>query len=1378
MAPTTSGQGNQVTVDIIIRLFNDMAVKSAINGIVSSNSKLSNSIKKLTVAEQNLQNIEKKSVETKKKQSNANKQLVTEEKKLDNTLNKTKKSTDAANEATKRISVSYDKLGKATASYIVTSTKLKDNEDKIRSIVTKKLVTTEKEITLVGKLSGLRGHASAQLKKQLSIQEKERKSILDKIQAKTKEEDRIKSLSKTNKLSIDETRTLISIGEKEQKKTKLSAYYYDVKTQSIKKMSLAQKLASGMWDSAFPKLTKMNNALNTVRWSMVNLTFAFAGLAALVSPFYLLIKAGMDWELQLRRIQIVSDGVYDSTEKVAELSSFLKDARIGTPFGRDDTATAFLEFSKAGFGAEESIKALPDIMDLAIAGFTDLDTATKIVAQSLHAFSVQGLTSTKAVDVIAKAANESASDVETFGSALAYVGPIAANLGFTFEETAAALALLSNAGLRGSKAGTALRQVFNSISNPSEEAKKAMARLGISFYDTEGNIKSLNNVMNNLSYAMVGLSEQGKAEVLGDLFSIRSRVAASAFLNIINDSKSSIEDMATSLDKDIGYAADKSADAFDTSIMKMKDSIENLKDSFEPLGTAFARFVAPIIDALSSATGAVAKATDKLGPGGNAALAVGGTALAAVGATKAYQYMKTRGTTPANPMYVLDVGGKSAGKVINEVANKGGWLYVIKEAIKKGFSSVTNAPGSAIQTKIGSAGAGFSGGTAQTVALLGIWDQIGMTLKTTGLSFKDLLTTQQDINEYDYNNAPKWEELDAMRKLLYNIPASIQTANVPSGTSIEDVYAVSKSTGRERYEAQIVAGRQAMPPSAAGAPWDVSSPYERNVGNPFEKTYRQSQMETLSSTHSEKLNVINGLNKSFIDNLDTLMSDVAMSLESTEVKSMITLREDVEALLDPLKNLEAQGENIADNLSLVNNAMSDLTMNIERGQEIGDIIDTQSVLMDKAKDSIDKYKNSIDSMTDTLNNYKTKLSDVNDEISLLSKPTFAGQSSMQKLMTDYDRFLKEQDLASIGITNVQDFLAKAVKLSNVELQELLKTFQDINEETASGTDSYTAWKETVNEFISDTIKSGNDLGTNVSGAVKKYKTLLLSTSKFSDENSKSESGISVLKDAYDVYYGGMTDDVNSAIQAHADEESTVYATSEAVISALEKQWKEQDKYESKVESTTGKLDKLHNELDGATDIYDKYKNGIEKLKEELTKLEIEANKVILSMDKLNTNDSSSSGVVGNYMSKKEVDAAQTSGTDYYFTGTTSSGAKTKTTRFADNAGDAMASVMSSYPNSKYSITSEASYLKYKKGGIINSPTVALMGENEPEMVIPMSKFSDRNYDMQFDELLGNDGNSGKTISIENINISGVNSDDPGDFAYQFAQELKRELKNI
>src|SRR5699024_10722039 len=129
------------------------------------------------------------------------------------------------------------------------------------------------------------------------------------------------------------------------------------------------------------------------------------------------------------------------------------------------------------------------------AGQVDLSTASAITANTLNAFGLEASESTRVADVLAATFTNSATDLAGLGETMKYVAPVSKAMGISLEETAAAAALLGDAGIEGSMAGTALAQAMTLLSSPSEKAAKTMKEIGFSAFDANGEMKPLNQII-------------------------------------------------------------------------------------------------------------------------------------------------------------------------------------------------------------------------------------------------------------------------------------------------------------------------------------------------------------------------------------------------------------------------------------------------------------------------------------------------------------------------------------------------------------------------------------------------------------------------------------------------------------------------------------------------------------------------------------------------------------------------------------------------------------------------------------------------------------------------------------------------------------------
>ena len=413
----------------------------------------------------------------------------------------------------------------------------------------------------------------------------------------TKQDSVTKGLLATKQKEFNLQSALIQKKRQESQAYLMATHTVNEHTGQVQKMSMWQKISVGQWKTAYPALTRVNNALNTVRWSMVNVAFGLAAIAAVASPFIILTRQGIQYEEQLRKIASVSGEMFQTQQGLQALTGAVAGVAVGRPATFAEAADAMLEFQRAGFGLSQAMSDVPHIIDLSVAGFTDLKKATQIVTSALHQFSSEGITAQQAADAIAKASVNSATTVEELGLALSYAGAMAASAGFSFEETTAALALLSNAGMRGSRAGTTLRQVISKVSTMSKQGEQSMNRLGVSFFTAEGHLKSLQEIFTQLSLVMEDMTPEERASFVGDMFEIRSRAGVQALLSIINESSTAIEDFSRIL-SDSGFASRTAADIQQASALRMKTAWGNLLIGLQPIATGMNNLFSKLIESV------------------------------------------------------------------------------------------------------------------------------------------------------------------------------------------------------------------------------------------------------------------------------------------------------------------------------------------------------------------------------------------------------------------------------------------------------------------------------------------------------------------------------------------------------------------------------------------------------------------------------------------------------------------------------------------------------------------------------------------------------------------------------------------------------------
>ena len=216
------------------------------------------------------------------------------------------------------------------------------------------------------------------------------------------------------------------------------------------------------------------------------------------------------------------------------------------------------------------------IMNLASASGEDLASVSDIVTDALTAFGLSAKDSGHFADVLAKTSSSANTNVSMLGESFKYVAPVAGALGYSAEDTAIALGLMANAGIKGSQAGTSLRSSISRLVKPTDDAAAMMDKYGISLTNTDGTMKPLGEVMNTLREKLGGLSEAEQAQAAATLF---GQEAMSGMLAIINASDSDYQSLTNSI-----YNADGAAQQMsDTMLNNLSGQLTLLKSALEGL---------------------------------------------------------------------------------------------------------------------------------------------------------------------------------------------------------------------------------------------------------------------------------------------------------------------------------------------------------------------------------------------------------------------------------------------------------------------------------------------------------------------------------------------------------------------------------------------------------------------------------------------------------------------------------------------------------------------------------------------------------------------------------------------------------------------------
>ncbi|MEJ8785391.1 phage tail tape measure protein [Peptoniphilus sp. HCN-40583] len=295
------------------------------------------------------------------------------------------------------------------------------------------------------------------------------------------------------------------------------------------------------------------------------------------------VKTAANFEAGMSKVQAISGA---SAADMQRLSDMAKHMGATTKFSASESAEALSYMGMAGWKTDQMIAGLPGVMNLAAASGENLGMVSDIVTDSLTAFGMTANDTGRFVDVLAAAATNSNTNVSLMGETFKYAAPIAGALGYSVEDTALAVGLMANAGIKGSQAGTALRGALTRLEAPTKDVQKGMKMLGLNVKDLQG--MTLDQKLQTLRGAFAGLDESQKVQAASLLF---GRQAMSGMLAIINASESDYNNLKNAINNSTG-AAQKMADVMEDNL---KGSLTILKSALEGAGIAIGEILAPKI---------------------------------------------------------------------------------------------------------------------------------------------------------------------------------------------------------------------------------------------------------------------------------------------------------------------------------------------------------------------------------------------------------------------------------------------------------------------------------------------------------------------------------------------------------------------------------------------------------------------------------------------------------------------------------------------------------------------------------------------------------------------------------------------------------------
>lgn len=347
----------------------------------------------------------------------------------------------------------------------------------------------------------------------------------------------------------------------------------------------------------------------------MGLTAPLAGIGAMS------LKTFGTFESQMNRVKAISGA---TGSEFAKLEKQAMDLGAATIFSATEVGEAQEQMASAGFTTNEIYGAMPGVMNLAAVSGKDMALAGESVASAMRQFGIDGTKAGHVADVYARAAADTNAETRDMSEAMKYAGPVAGSLGISLEETAAAIGIMSNEGIKGSMAGMTLRTALARLATPTAKAKTLMKDLGLEFFDAQGKMKPMNEMIPMLQESFKGLTDQQKQQAIETLF---GKTAMSGMLALVNSAPGEFDNLTNSLINSNG-AAQEMADIMNSGLA---GAIEQLKGSLETAGITIGKILSDIAIGVIGFVQGIIDGFNSLSPAAQKLIVQFGLVAAAIG---------------------------------------------------------------------------------------------------------------------------------------------------------------------------------------------------------------------------------------------------------------------------------------------------------------------------------------------------------------------------------------------------------------------------------------------------------------------------------------------------------------------------------------------------------------------------------------------------------------------------------------------------------------------------------------------------------------------------------------------------------------------------
>lgn len=367
---------------------------------------------------------------------------------------------------------------------------------------------------------------------------------------------------------------------------------------TAKTLKASHDQASAALDRYNAKL-RMQNTLQEASQKRTEFYGRAVGTAMSAMAMAQPLKVGIGFEEAMSKVRAISGA---SAADLQAMTAQARELGASTVWSAKEAAEGMTYLSMAGFNAKQTMAAMPGMLSLASAGAMDLGSTADIASNILTGFGFKAEQMGYVSDVLAKTFTRSNTTLQSLGDSFKYVGPAAANAGQSFQDTAAMIGKLGDAGIQGQQAGTGLSAIISRMAGPPAEARKALDKLGVSIKGAHGTMKPMPVLFKELEAKMRNMGEAQRIATAKALFGTEHFAKGLILMKAAADG--SIQSMSQSLYEQ-GYASRVASDQTDN----LSGDLKGLNSAYEEVSISLYTAVAPalreIVKGLTSAMRAV-----------------------------------------------------------------------------------------------------------------------------------------------------------------------------------------------------------------------------------------------------------------------------------------------------------------------------------------------------------------------------------------------------------------------------------------------------------------------------------------------------------------------------------------------------------------------------------------------------------------------------------------------------------------------------------------------------------------------------------------------------------------------------------------------------